>query len=120
MARDHKKLLVFRMADPLIDDVYKASEQFPAAERFGLQSQLRRAAVSAASNIVEGCARRTTREYVNLLNVAAGSASEARYLLDVAHRLRFLPAPDHDSLTDRYTSLLKGLQKLIQSLDGQP
>jgi len=107
------------MADPLIDDIYRASAQFPAAERYGLQSQLRRAAVSAASNIVEACARRTTGEYVNLLSVAAGSASEARYLVEVSQRLGFLSDTSQSSLIDRYTELLKGLHKLIQSLDTQ-
>jgi four helix bundle protein len=106
------------MADPLIDDVYRASAQFPVAERYGLQSQLRRAAVSAASNIVEACARRTTGEYINLLSVATGSASEARYLVEVSNRLGFLSDTNRDSLTDRYTELLKGLQRLIQSLDN--
>ena len=105
------------MADPLIDRVYQASAQFPVAERYGLQSQLRRAAVSAASNIVEACARRTTGEYINLLSVAAGSASEARYLVEVSNRLGFLQDADHSSLTDHYTELLKSLHKLIQSLD---
>jgi four helix bundle protein len=89
-------------------------------ERYGLQAQLRRAAVSAATNIVEGCARRTTREYVHFLNIATGSAAEAEYLLSVAWRLEMMPGEVHTRLGNEYSELLKGLQKLINSLAHEP
>ena len=57
MATDHRKLSAFNLADELTVRLYKATVNFPASERYGLQSQLRRAAVSIATNIVEGCAR---------------------------------------------------------------
>ncbi|MEO7158840.1 MAG: four helix bundle protein, partial [Vicinamibacterales bacterium] len=89
-------------------------------ERYGLQAQMRRAAVSAAANIVEGCARKSTREYLNFLNVAAGSASETRYLLSVAARIGVLTPESIEGMTQRYTERVGGLVKLIQSLDNEP
>jgi four helix bundle protein len=120
MSRDPRKLRVFLFADALVLEVYRATTRFPIDERFGLQAQLRRAAVSAATNIGEGCARRTTREYVHFLNIANGSAAEARYLLEVAHRLEMIPREVHSRMALRYTELLKGLQKLIATLDECP
>src|SRR5882724_5454844 len=111
MSRDPRKLRVFECADALVIEVYRVTAAFPVEERFGRQSQLRRAAVSAATNIVEGSARRATREYVNFLNVANGSSAEVRYLLDVAGRLGLLKSADQTPLMDRCTELMKGLQR---------
>ena len=120
MSRDHRKLQVFTLADGLVTKIYPISQQFPAAERFGLQSQLRRAAVSAACNIVEGCARRSTNEYLNFLNVAAGSSSEARYLVELSCRLGFLNPRESQVVTAKYTELVAGLVALINSLSPEP
>ena len=120
IARDHRKLRVFVLADALVVDVYHASRAFPAEERFGLQSQLRRAALSVTLNIVEGSARRSTREYLNFLNVANGSAAEALYLLDVARRLSFVPEREHALLSERYTTVTRGLQAMIHALEREP
>jgi len=95
MSRDVFKLRVFRTADELLMKVYQATSAFPADERFGIQSPLRRAAVSIPVNIVDGSARRTLREYVNFLNVATASSAEVAYLLSVAGGSGFwkLPRP---------------------------
>ena len=120
MSRDHRKLRVFTVADGLVTKIYSITQDFPAAERFGLQSQLRRAAVSTACNIVEGCARKGENEYLNFLNIAAGSASEARYLVDVSRRLGFLREEESRVVTATYTELAARLQALIKSLERFP
>jgi four helix bundle protein len=120
MSRDHRKLRVFILADTLVPTIYTISQSFPATERFGLQIQLRRAAVSVPANIVEGCARQSTREYLNFLNIAAGSASEARYLTGLCSRLGFLTETRAQPVVAGYTELAAGLEALIQSLSPKP
>jgi four helix bundle protein len=116
MSRDHRKLRAFTLADRLVLDIYRVSGRFPSAERYGLQSQLRRAAVSAAANIVEGCARRKETEYLNFLNIAAGSAAEARYLADLSGRLTFIAPEGCKLLDDGYRELCASLTALINAL----
>ena len=118
MSRDYRKLHVFQIADDLIPRIYNATKDFPVEERFGLQAQLRRAAVSVACNIVEGSARRSGHEYLNFLNIAAGSATEARYLIELSNRLGFVSEGQGDKLMADYTKLIGSLQSLIRALGG--
>ena len=81
MSRNPQRLRAFAMADDLVLDAYRATANFPAGERFGLQSQIRRGAVSVPANLVEGCARRSERDYLHFVSIAISSASEVRYLI---------------------------------------
>jgi four helix bundle protein len=91
MSRDHTKLRAFHLADELVVDVYVATRSFPAEERYGLQAQMRRAAVRIASTLVEGCARRTLRDYAHFVTMALASACQVRYLVTVARKLEMIP-----------------------------
>ena len=108
--RDHTKLKAFQLADELAVQVYVVTRSFPREELFCLTSQMRRAAISAASNIVEGCARHTEADYVHFLDVAYGSARELQYQLSLASRLGYVPvsAPVLD-LCEQTTKVLNGL-----------
>ncbi len=116
MSRNHEKLKVFQLADELVVDVYRATRELPGDERFGLTTQIRRAAVSVPTNIVEGSARASTRDYVHFLTMALASASEVRYLLGLCPRLELLRTADVRPLVDRYGDLVRGLQALIGRL----
>ena len=116
MPRDHRTLRVFELADSLVIDIYQATKNFPPEERYGLQAQIRRAAVSTATNIVEGCARRGDREYLNFLNMATGSAAEVRYLCDLSRRLNFLAADRAESIDPRCRELVGSLFRLMESV----
>ncbi len=110
VSRDHRKLRVFQLADELVVSIYPWSARLPPDERFGLISQIRRAAVSVPTNLVEGCARRSTRDYLHFVTIALASASEVRYLISLALRL-------HTGV-DGGTDLLQGYDELIRSLQG--
>ena len=116
MSRDHRKLLVFQESDRLVLDVYRATTTMPEQERFGLQAQIRRAAVSVACNIVEGAARLTTAEYRRFLSIAYGSAREVEYLLSVSSRLQFVVSAESDPLCKRYSGVQAALWKIMQAM----
>jgi four helix bundle protein len=80
----HERLDLFVVAKQFAIDLYKETSRFPAEEKFGLTSQIRRAAVSIPANVAEGAARRSKKEFARFLLAARGSATELRLLLDIA------------------------------------
>ena len=114
--RDHTKLRAFVLADQLALSVYELTRTFPSDERYGLTSQLRRAAVSAASNIVEGCARSSQADYLRFLDIAYGSAREVSYQLSLAARLGLSTERPIDSTAAIADETCRVLNGLIRSL----
>jgi four helix bundle protein len=114
--RDHKKLRAFELADALVLDIYRAMRSFPKDEQFGLTSQIRRSAVSMASNIVEGCARHTKMDYLRFLDIAYGSSRELEYQVSLASRLGYLDKETSNALQDTCEETSKVLGGLIRSL----
>jgi four helix bundle protein len=106
------------MADDLVLLIYKATVKFPTEEKYGLVSQMRRAAVSIPSNIVEGCGRRSTADYLNFLNVATGSAYELGYLCGLSGRLEMLATKTAADLQERCNHIAASLTALVESLEN--
>ena len=114
--RDHTKLKAFQLADDLATHVYRATVAFPRHEQFGLTTQMRKAAVSIPSNIVEGSARDTQGDYLRFLDISYGSACELQYQISLAHRLGYLKKAPHDTLHSKCSETCKVLNGLIRSL----
>lgn len=112
MSRDHRNLEAFRSTDEFVLAIYQVSKLMPREEMFGLTSQMRRAAVSAAAKIVEGAARSSERDFVHFLGMALGSLREAGYHLSLALRLGYFDsdaAKPAQALYEQSARLLAGL-----------
>lgn len=116
MKRPHHQLRVWNEALELAAQVYAYTAGLPEQERFGLQSQMRRAAVSVPSNIAEGAARGTTPDYLRMLRIARGSLAELETQLRLCQQLHGLDCPEQlpeslDSVFLKLNSLIKTLQE---------
>lgn len=109
--RPHEKLDVWKKAIEFVVAVYKATENFPGDERFGLTSQLRRAAVSIPANIAEGAGRKSSKEFAHFLSTSQGSASEVDTELLIAKRLGYLE-------NSKYVELCGSLDEIGRMLTG--
>ncbi|MBT9131092.1 MAG: hypothetical protein DDT41_01392 [candidate division WS2 bacterium] len=113
--RDHTKLRAFELADEVAVLIYRATRGFPKEEIYGLTSQMRRAAVSVPSNIVEGCARESQSEYLRFLEIAFGSARELHYQFSLASRLGYTNELDVPECNSKMVETEKVLSALIRS-----
>ena len=114
--RDHTKLRAFELADEVAVLIYRATRGFPKEEIYGLTSQMRRAAVSVPSNIVEGCARESQAEYLRFLEIAFGSLRELHYQFGLAQRLGYTEDSDVPEYDSKIVETEKVLNALICSL----
>ena len=110
----HEQLDVFKVSRQFAIDLFRETGKFPAEEKFGLTSQVRRAAVSIPANIAEGAARRSKREFSRFLLTARGSSTELRLLLEIAHENGILGSEGfarHEATVSRIFSMINGLIK---------
>ncbi len=114
--RNYEDLQVWRKAHKLTLDIYKNTRCFPAEERFGLTSQIRRSAASIGANIAEGCGRRSDGEMARFIQIAMGSGAELSYQLRLAYDLQFLPKSDFERLRSDLSEVMRMLSSLSQKL----
>jgi four helix bundle protein len=112
----HKDLDVWKMGIDLVEKVYRITEKFPKDELFGLTSQLRRAVVSIPSNIAEGAARRSKREFLQYLYISLSSLAEAETQVIIAERLGYL---NHDEIFENIEHLRRKLLNFIKYIKGK-
>jgi len=113
---DYRRLEVWQKARDLPNLAYRATEDFPVSERFGLTSQIRRSGVSIMANIAEGCGRNRTGELIRFLSIAAGSATELQCHFIVAEDQGFLKDPVASELHQRIARIQRMLWGLIRRL----
>jgi four helix bundle protein len=117
MAKPHHKLEVWNRALAFVKSVYELTASFPNEEKFGLVSQMMRAAVSVPSNIAEGSARNSRKEFVNFLHIAQGSIAELETQILVSQDLGFVDKDRSSSLLeelDQISKMIIGLQKSLR------
>jgi len=116
--KDFRQLQVWQKAHTFTLALYPVTKIFPTDERFGLTSQLRRAAVSIASNIAEGCGRQGDAELSRFCQIAMGSASEVEYQLELARDLNFIPQNNYQKLNEQLLDVKRMLNGLIKKLNA--
>ena len=111
MARDYTKIKAWQLADQLALLVYKATKKFPKSEVWGLTSQMRKSAVSVATNIVEGSARRNRNESLQFLYIAISSSAELSYSMRFTKELEYLDTKTYEEL---WAKAQGGLRTLLE------
>ena len=116
MEKPHRRLAVWQLAMETTVTIYEVTQRFPSEEKFGLTSQMRRAAVSIPSNIAEGAARSSPGDYARFLTIALGSLSELDTQLDLAKRLDYCTQQSFDGLDQQLSSISRMLIALRRSV----
>jgi four helix bundle protein len=115
--RGYEDLLVWQKAVALAESVYLATRAFPKEELYGMASQLRRSAVSIPSNIAEGCARQSSKEFLHFLSIASGSTAELKTQLLIANRVQLVSSESYhelQGLSEEIARMLAGLRARIR------
>jgi four helix bundle protein len=114
-----QKLEVWKLADELALKVYKFTQNFPKEEIYGITSQVRRAALSIPTNIVEGYSRKGDKELSRFINISLGSLAETKYLVYFSNRLEYFKENEYNELRNGYETLGKLLWKFYEAIRGK-
>lgn len=115
--RNYKNIVAWQRGHQLALEVYRETQHFPTEERFGITSQVRRAAYSVPANIAEASGRNTQKDYLRFLSMSLGSLKETEYFLLLALDLEYITSEVHALMTNSVNSTfaaLHGLMKAVQ------
>ena len=115
--KTHKDLDVWIKSMELVTDIYKITKQFPKEEMYGLTNQIRRAAVSIPSNIAEGAARNSDKEFIQFLYIALGSTVEVETQIMISQNLKYIE--EIPEILENITSIKQMLLGLIKHLKAK-
>jgi four helix bundle protein len=119
LVESYRELDVWRKAIRLVRGIYELTRSMPDSERYGLISQMQRAAVSVPANIAEGCARDHTKEFLRHLSIARGSLAELETFLIIAHQLGYITLEQGELLSQQANEIGRMLNGLQQSLKAK-
>ncbi|UCH65564.1 MAG: four helix bundle protein [Ignavibacterium sp.] len=114
--KDFRKLKVWEKAHKITLKFYKITKKFPREDLYGLTSQIRRAAVSVPTNILEGCVRSSDANFARFLYISIGSTSELEYLTHLSSDLKYIENPSSTNLLEEVNEVKKMLITLIKKL----
>jgi len=114
--QDFRDLKVWQKAHEAVLQIYRATQSFPDTERYGLTSQIRRAAVSVSANIGEGSVRSSDADFARFLHIAIGSASDVDYYVLLARDLGYLPAASYEAADQQLQEIKRMLNGLLARL----
>jgi four helix bundle protein len=117
--RDFHSLVVWQKSHVVTLEVYRRTKQFLDDDRFGLVSQLRRAATSVPANLAEGCGRGGKPEFARFAQIAMGSAAEVEYHVILAKDLRYISEDEFASLTESVQEVKRMLASLLRTVREQ-
>lgn len=117
--RTHKDLDVYKQSIEFVAEVYQFTGDFPDEEKFGLTSQLRRAAISIPTNISEGSSRKSTREFIQFTYFSLGSASEVETLIEICTKLDIGSSIKADDINHKLEAIKRMLLSLVKSLKNK-
>ncbi|HCY77246.1 MAG TPA: four helix bundle protein [Ignavibacteriales bacterium] len=115
--KTHRDLIIWRKSIDFVTKIYQLTSKFPKDENYGLSSQLRRAAVSIPSNIAEGAARHSKKEFRNFLSIALGSAAELETQLLIALNLEYIIPSEFDNFLNELIQIRKMIHGLINNIE---
>ena len=116
MIRNFHNLNIWKRSRALVKSIYEMTKSFPDEEKFGLTSQIRRAAISIPSNIAEGCGRQTIKELKRFLDISLGSACEVETQIYLSNDLTFITKEKANTLIDEVTQIRKMIAGYKNSL----